>query len=145
MNLNGNLPRLTDADSLYATKTYSEVMADRLEGGSWTDLSLNTGWQAVPGYTPQIRKYGRLVELRGMIHFVSGVYTNSVTTLPSKFRPVGQTIILPPSMGRTSKAFVHFFVFTNGSIAVPGTDYISKAMTGGDYLPLRGMWSADGV
>lgn len=143
MNLNGNLPRLTDADSLYATKTYSEVMADKLEGGSWTNLSLNTGWTAVAGYTPQVRKYGRLVELRGLIQFSSGVYTNPVATLPDVFRPVGQNVILPPSMGTTSKNWVHFFVQTTGIISVPSATYIKGSLTGGDFLPLRGMWSAD--
>lgn len=145
MNLNGNLPRLTDADSLYATKTYTEVLADKLEGGSWTNLSLNTGWSSLAGYTPQVRKYGRLVELRGMVQFVSGVYTNPVATLPVAFRPVGQNVILPASMGTTSKSWVHYFVQTNGVISVPSATYISGSLTGNDYVPLRGMWSADGV
>lgn len=145
MNLNGNLPRLTDADALYAVKTYSEHMANALEG-TWESLTLASGWSTVAGYPLQIRKYGRIVEVRGMVKFASGLITNNVVdSLPIKYRPTGQAAILPTSMGTNSKAHVTFFVFAAGHIAIPGSSYYSGSPNGNDLYPLRGFWSSDNV
>lgn len=145
MNLSGNLPRLTDSDALYAVKTYSEYMATALEG-SWESLTLASGWTAVAGYNPQIRKYGRIVEVRGMVKFTSGLITaNVVSSLPITYRPTGQAAILPTSMGSNSKAHLTFFVFAAGNISVPSSAYYSGSPAANDTYPLRGFWSSDNV
>lgn len=147
MNLSGVLPRLVGTDTLYTIKTYSEVLADRLEGGTaWTTLPMGSGWTAVAGYAPQARKFGKMVEIRGMAKFVSGVYTNTICTVPAAMAPNGQNAWLQTTIGSVSRGVAQPFCSTAGAVSIPaGTAYVTVTPAANDQFVLKGFWHTDNV
>ena len=145
MITSGVFPRLTDSDPVYAIKTWTDMMVDRLEGSEgWVNLSLASGWTSVNGYPLQVRKVGKHVYVRGIVKFTSGVYTNAITTLPAKYRPSGSNEMLQLSIAGTSRVVVQPFAFTSGSVSIPsGSAYTTGNMTGGDNVVISGSWVTD--
>lgn len=52
----------------------------------WVDITLVNGWTVASGLTPQVRRVGRQVRIRGRVSGGSG----AITTLDSQFRPDAQ-------------------------------------------------------
>ena len=124
-------------------KNYSEGLASKMEGGAeWTSLTLGTGWTAVAGYPLQVRKFGKLVEIRGLVKFTSGTWTNTITTLPLTFRPSGQSIWLNASVGTGSKVITMPYVNTSGTVSLL-LNYSTAAATVNDLIAIRGVWHTD--
>ena len=143
MNTAGILPRLVSSDPVSTIKNYSEALASKLEGGAgWTSLTLGTGWTAVSGFPLQARKFGKLVEIRGLAKFTSGTWTSTIMTLPLTFRPSGQPIWLSASVGTVSKVIVTPYVNTSGTITLTPT-YSTAAATVNDTFAIRGVWHTD--
>ena len=61
--------------------------ASAVEDSGWINLPLASGASAVSGWTPQYRRIGRIVHLRGAIFRTGGGH---LATLPTGHRPVGQ-------------------------------------------------------
>ena len=143
MNTAGILPRLVSSDPVSMIKNYSEELASKMEGGAgWTSLSLGTGWTAVSGYPLQVRKFGKLVEIRGLVKFTSGAWTSTITTLPLTFRPSGQPIWLNVSVGTGSKVIAMPYTNTSGTVSLTPT-YSTGAATVNDIFAIRGVWHTD--
>ena len=143
MNTAGILPRLVSSDPVSMIKNYSEELASKMEGGAgWTSLTLGTGWTAVGGYPLQVRKFGKLVEIRGLVKFTSGAWTSTITTIPLTFRPSGQPIWLNASVGTGSKVIAMPYVNTSGTISLTPT-YSTAAATVNDIFAIRGVWHTD--
>ena len=143
MNTAGILPRLVSSDPVSMIKNYSEGLASKMEGGAgWTSLTLGTGWTAVAGYPLQVRKFGKLVEIRGLVKFTSGVWTSTITTLPLTFRPSGQPIWLNASVGSGSKVIAMPYVNTSGPVSLTPT-YSTAVAAANDNFAIRGVWHSD--
>ena len=143
MNTAGILPRLVSSDPVSMIKNYSEELASKMEGGAgWTSLTLGSGWTAVSGYPLQVRKFGKLVEIRGLVKFTSGVWTSTITTLPLTFRPSGQPIWLNASVGTGSKVIAMPYMNTSGTVSLTPT-YSTGAATVNDIIAIRGVWHTD--
>ena len=143
MNTAGILPRLVSSDPVSMIKNYSEELASKMEGGAgWTSLTLGSGWTAVSGYPLQVRKFGKLVETRGLVKFTSGSWTSTIATLPLTFRPSGQPIWLNASVGTGSKVIAMPYVNTSGTISLTPT-YSTGAATVNDIFAIRGVWHTD--
>ena len=63
----------------------SPTGADRYDTG-WVNLALINGWSVASGLTPQVRRVGRQVRIRGRVSGGSG----AIATLDSQFRPDAQ-------------------------------------------------------
>lgn len=148
MNLTGNLPRLVDGDTVYTVKGYSDEMANRLTG-SWTALTLGTGWGVVTGYPMQVRKVGSVVYIRGMARFASGSYTQNLTVLPSPFRPTGQAAWLPvvsTASGSTAGVMFPLLVSLDGSVNIPaGYVNASNLPQANSTFSVTGTWITDNI
>ena len=143
MNTAGILPRLVSSDPVSMIKNYSEELASKMEGGAgWTSLTLGTGWTAVGGFPLQVRKFGKLVEIRGLVKFTSGAWTSTIATLPLTFRPSGQPIWLNASVGTGSKVIAMPYVNTSGTITLTPT-HSTAAATVNDTFAIRGVWHTD--
>ena len=146
MNLTGAFPLLVGSDTLYTLKSYSETMADKLGGGtSWTSLALGTSWGTVSGYNLEARKFGKLVEVRGMARFATGAYTNAIATLPVGMRPMGQHVWANLCMGSVSKCRAYPFIQTNGVIQFPGGAYTDGTPVANDLFIIRATFHTDQV
>ena len=144
MNTAGILPRLVSSDPVSMIKNYSEELASKMEGGAgWTSLTLGTGWTAVGGFPLQVRKFGKLVEIRGLVKFTSGVWTNTIATLPLTFRPSGQQAWLNPSLGTVSKVVAVPFAQTSGLVSFPSAAYATGSPAANDLFAIRGLWHTD--
>lgn len=143
MNTAGILPRLVSSDPVSMIKNYSEELASKMEGGAgWTSLTLGTGWTAVGGFPLQVRKFGKLVEIRGLAKFTSGAWTSTIATLPLTFRPSGQPIWLNASVGTGSKVIAMPYVNTSGTVSLTPT-YSTAAATVNDIFVIQGVWHTD--
>lgn len=57
----------------------------------WVDLTLSTGYEAGPGATPQVRRVGKTIHIRGQILKSSGAFATAtdivVAVIPTGYRP----------------------------------------------------------
>lgn len=144
MNTSGVFPKLVDSDPVYTFKTWADLLVDKLNGGTgWTGLTLASGWSAVSGYTLQVRKSGKCVYIRGIVKFTSGVYTNTITTLPASFRPTGQGEFTQASITSSSRVVVLPLVTPAGVITIPSSSYTTGNMVAGDNVIISGSWLSD--
>lgn len=145
MNTSGVFPRLVDSDPVYTFKTWADLLMDKLDGGTgWSGLTLGTGWTAVSNYPLQVRKSGKCVYIRGIVKFTSGVYTNTITTLPARFRPTGQNEFVQPSIASSSRVVVQPFVTPAGALSIPaGSAYTTGNMAANDNVVISGSWLSD--
>lgn len=92
MDNSANLPTLTDNDTLYDIKAYSEAMRDAL-AGTWIKLTLTTPWAEYTGGGGYkgglwVRKNGDNLQVYGMVK--SGAVGSSIadfSALPSALLP----------------------------------------------------------
>ena len=145
MNTSGVFPRLVDSDPVYTFKTWADLLVDKLNGGTgWTALTLGPWWTAVAGNNLQVRKSGKCVYVRGIVKWTSGVYTSRITTLPTMFRPTGQSEFINPSIASGSRVVVHPYVTPAGDISIPTpVGYTTGTMAGGDNVIISGSWLSD--
>lgn len=83
----------------------------------WTDIPLRTGFTAVAGETPQYRKDGNVVWIRGRINGSFTTGGNPVGDLPAGFRPTISNEIWGTSFG-TDSVPGRFFIGSGGALTV---------------------------
>lgn len=71
----------------YAWTGAAWSLDDATDSG-WAALTMGSGWTAVSGYTPRVRRVGKMVVLQGLIDYAGGSF-NSIATVPAGFRPDG--------------------------------------------------------
>lgn len=146
MNTSGIFPLLVGADTVATIKTYSETLASVLGGGtSWDTVTISSGWASVAGYPLQVRKFGKLVELRGMVKYTSGSFLAVMCNLPAKYRPVGSNVWIQPSVLHVSKAVANIVVTSGGDVNCPSANYYTTTPVVNDYVTLHGTWHTDNV
>lgn len=94
----------------------------------WINLPLINGWAIASGQTPQARRVGLDVELRGRVSGGSG----SVTTLPEDFRP-----------SRTANRIVREGALTTSVLLTIGTDGSLNPAAGTGQINLDCRYLAD--
>ena len=112
-------------------------------GGSgdsgWVTLAITGSFTAVTsgGYpAPSVRKVGKVVHMRGLVQFVSGSYTNTITTLPGSYCPPANEA--NPAFATSGKVF-QTSVNAAGAVAVmPQPTYTVGSAAAGDVYSLYG-------
>ena len=146
MNTSGVFPLLVGADTVATIKTYTETLAAVLGGGTaWDTVTIASGWAGVTGYPLQVRRFGKLVELRGMVKYNSGAFTTTMCNLPAKYRPVGSNVWIQPSVLTVSKAVANIVVTSGGDVYCPAATYYTGTPVGNDLVALHGTWHTDNV
>lgn len=108
----------------------------------WTSFtSFGTGWTATAGYTPQIRRIGNRVQIRGALTLGSNGAYSSIATLPEGFRPSANTWL---GVSQSSQLGVSGMLLLNSSglLTVPSL-YRTGSPTTGAVFPLVGTWFTD--
>lgn len=112
-------------------------LAERVETvliSAWTTLTLGSGWAAVGGYTPQARRVGGLVYVRGMA--TTTKVTNWATTLPVEMRPTATQVA---GVAVTDGGIVvQLFVDPSGTYGHSSGGYISGTIPSGATVSLAG-------
>ena len=103
-----------------------------LVAGSWTALTLGTGWAASgTGFVPSVRLEGDTVRFKGSLVTSAGV-TGTITTPPTAFRPSGATAAFP---------WVYYtgtgYVASEGYITSAGVFAISASLASGEVFDLN--------
>lgn len=146
MNTSGVFPLLVGSDTVATIKTYTEALAAVLGGDSgWETITPYSGWGTVAGYPLQVRKFGKMVELRGIIAYNSGSFVSVMCNLPAKYRPVGSNIWACTSVLHKSKSVATIVVTMSGDVWCPSANYYTVAPQTGDYVLLHGTWHSDTV
>lgn len=106
--------------------------------GGWVTLTLTAGYSAVAGHTPQVRRVGQLVRVRGMVTFNSGVITTAVASVPSTMWPAGNEW-LGVTRGTTGSWIASLLVdSSNGNIVVPSATYYQGTAAAGMVFAISG-------
>jgi len=112
---------------------------DRTDTG-WVAVPRGSKWAAVSAYALQIRRVGKLVEIRGAVKHTTGANIASLCTVPSGFRPKTN---VPLGATHTSSTYVgDMFVSTSGVVAF-STDYRSGSFAAGSVVMIHGFWFLD--
>ena len=75
------------------------------EDVAWTTLPLLNGFTVVSGYPLQIRRIGKIVELRGMVTIPASGQSNAICNIPVAYRPSGNRW-LQAAVASSNKAVV---------------------------------------
>lgn len=113
----------------------------RVVGGNtgWANLTVfSVGWTATPGYTPQIKKEGNTVTIRGAVTRGAGANITTILTVPVGFRPT--TNMFLGAHSNASAQFYELLMQSSGVLAIP-TGY-GSASTNGIY-PIAAQWDVD--
>lgn len=103
----------------------------------WVTLTVSAGFSAVAGYTPQIRRRGAQVWVRGMVRYDSGNAYAPCLSIPAGYRP-GATTLLGVTAASDSK-LPQMVVDTAGAYGV--SQYYSGSYPGlGANIPVIGSW-----
>lgn len=112
---------------------------DRTDTG-WVDVPKGSKWVAVNGYPLQIRRVGKLVEIRGAVKHATTASVSGLCAVPAGFRPKGN---VPLGATHTSSAYVgEMFVSANGVVAF-STDYRTGSFAAGSVVMIHGLWFVD--
>lgn len=107
----------------------------------WLALPLaGSSWTAVSGYTPEYRRIGNTVYLRGMVTFAAGQYTDTIATMPVGYRPATNTWLPPAMTAASGKVIVQMLVQPTGTIAIPA-GYFSTAPAAGNQFSIAGTYA----
>ena len=111
------------------TKTLHEDVA-------WATLSLLNGFTVVSGYPLQIRRIGKVVELRGMVTIPGSGQSNAICNIPVAYRPSGnrwlqaavassnKAVVMPTydaALGTISMATSYWTATPTGLVSITGT------------------------
>ncbi|WP_165217236.1 hypothetical protein [Schaalia sp. ZJ1691] len=109
------LPYPTSSDRVSEYPTLARQLADRLdsilqelETTPWEPLPLATGWSAVNGHTPRIRKLGGTVCIEGAVMRNAGGFLDKIVTIPKKYLPSSGTQFVGSSTARKSSGAFTF-------------------------------------
>jgi hypothetical protein len=106
----------------------------------WVPLNLSPGWAAVPGYALQTRRVGSFCSIRGMVKFVSGLYTGTICVIPDGMRPAVGTW-LGTTMGTNNPRIAASFLLANtGVINIPSATYVTTPPAVNDQFPFHWNW-----
>jgi hypothetical protein len=105
--------------------------------GGWVNLTLTAGYSAVAGHTPQIRRVGQLVRVRGMVTFNSGTITTAVSTVPAAYIPVSNEW-LGLTRGTTGSWIASLLVDPTGGISCPSATYYQGTAAAGMAFSIAG-------
>lgn len=105
--------------------------------GGWVTLTLTAGYSAVAGHTPQARRIGQLVRIRGMVTFNSGTITTAVSTVPSTMFPVANEW-LGLKRGTTGSWIAELMIDSSGNILVPSATYYQGTAAAGMVFNIAG-------
>lgn len=112
---------------------------DRTDTG-WVAVSKGSKWLAVTGYPLQIRRVGKLVEIRGAVKHATGAAITGLCAIPVGFRPKGS---VPLGATHTSSAYIgDMFVSSTGVVAF-STDYRTGSFAAGSVVMIHGFWFLD--
>lgn len=109
--------------------------------GPWVDITeFGAGWSATAGYTPQVRRDGNRVQIRGAVTLGAGSFAN-MFTVPDGFRASVQTWL---GVSQSSALGVSGMLLLTvpGLVTVPG-NYRAGSPTAGNAFPLVGTWYTD--
>lgn len=128
---------------IYANKTYTRTCDNSANNYNWTDWKQlatdDSGWIDLPllagsinsGFTPQYRKVGNEVRLRGRIMGLTGVST--IATLPTGYRPSQDVCFTIPMSGT---AYAKGVILANGSVKI---DNLPSGVTSSHHFIIDSM------
>ena len=120
-------------------------LSNEIKDGGWENATLNSGFtQYDSGSTPQYRKVGKLVEIRGAVKPTSDIASGGSATifdLPTGCRPSNNIYVLCQGSG---KNFWLLTIYEGGSIVVSryGSTANAKCPTGA-WLPFHATFTVD--
>lgn len=106
----------------------------------WVDIvSFGTGWGVTGGYTPQVRRVGNLVQMRGALarSGTTGA-VNSMAVVPDGFWPSNNTFL--PTVVSNGGTVLQPFIGTTGLIQVASGYVAGASLASGAVVPLVGSW-----
>ncbi|WP_165215258.1 hypothetical protein [Schaalia sp. ZJ1691] len=104
----------------------------------WENLRLSTGWSAISGHTPRIRKLNGLVCIEGAVQRNAGGNLSNILTIPAKYQPNSGSQFIGTSTARkssTQTAPATFYVASGaGNLSV--SEYSGIDSGAGWIIPL---------
>jgi hypothetical protein len=105
---------------------------------AWTTLVLNTNWTLVGGATPQYRKVGDNIQVRGIVANAAGGQGVIIATLPAGFRPLQNLYPISGTFYGASWALATIYIEASSGFMI----YHANSPANPNYLGLGFMFSA---
>ena len=116
----------------------------RVSGGDtdWVNItSAGTGWTIASGdLSPQVRRIGDHVFVRGFLVVSGAVSLTTIATLPAGFAPSRATWYTT-TRASSGSGYEAFLAVTTGGILQIPTGYTSGSLSVTNLLPLSGQWA----
>lgn len=103
----------------------------------WEKLTLQNGWEPVPGHTPMYKWWGPFVLITGAVLRKNGAYLNHIATIPDKNAAPTSTQLIGASV-TNSGAFAEIYVEQDGNISINGYNTLGDTL--GMSVPLSCMY-----